>query len=193
MALLSAPQIAAIAAEAPLRQFWRIYTPTASGNDPTTAVVVHDDADSSTRKYVVDPGKRKVSAYNVSMKKPGALSAGAYSITCANDDGMFYTATVGNFFFNATGGTYQAAPQECHPEYILYVWSAGAWSELLSYRGRITEVEYRDVADMDGPTGATVDIKTEQVGVSKFLRDVWTADDGDDTDTTINVYPQAYT
>ena len=187
MALLSAPQIAAIAAKAPLRQFWRIYTPTASGNDPTTAVVVHDDADSSTRKYVVDPGKRKVTAYNVSMASPGTLAAGTYSITCANDDGMFYTATVGNFFFNATGGTYQAMPQECHLEHILYIWSVGAWSEILSYRGRITEVEYRDVANVDGPTGATVDIKTEQVGISELLREAWTVEDGDSVDTGLNI------
>ena len=46
---------------------------------------------------------------------------------------------------------------------------------------------------MDGPTGATVDIKTEQLGVSEFLREAWTIDDGDDTDTTINVLPKAYT
>ena len=138
MALLSAPEIAAIAAGAPVRQFWRIYTPTASGNAPVTAVVVHDDADSTTRKYVVDPGRRKVSAYNVSMASPGSLAAGTYSITCANDDGMFYTATSGNFFYNSTGATYQADPQECHLEHILYVWSAGAWSEIFKLSAHST-------------------------------------------------------
>jgi hypothetical protein len=184
MALLTAAQIAAIASGAPVRQVWKIYVPWSAISTFWDTITIHDDDGAET--CVTDPGRRKVTAYNVSMAKPGTLAAGTYSITCANDDGMFYKATSGNHFYSTTG-TYQADPQECHLEHTLYVWSAGAWSELLQYRGRITGAEYRDIAGVDGPHGATVDINTEQLGVSELLRESWDYEDGDSIDTGVNV------
>ena len=141
MGKLSSDTIAAIDAGAPARQYWNIYVPAAAGSATLASVKISDDLAGPYR--VVDAGKYEVEGYNVSMAVPGKLTSGLYSFTVRNDDNLFDVATSGNFWYNGTA-SYQADPVECYVDHVLMVLVDGTWTQVLSYYGKVVDVEYDD-------------------------------------------------
>jgi len=192
MGLLTAGQLAAIEGGARVRQVWKIITPDQADKDSATwtTYTIHDDAGSE--KCVTDAGKRKVTGYNISMAVPGELRVGDYSITVSNPDGLFYVDQYPGYFWGTDGisSSYYADPQECLLRHEVYVMVDGAWSEITAVRyiGRIVDITYDDGGNHDGAQPGTATISSENNLVTELLRYEWTEDDGDDTDTTINLY-----
>lgn len=173
--LLTASQIAAHEAGAPVRQVWKIYVPASSGSTSYGVVTIHDDA--GAEKLVTDAGSRMIEAYNQSMKEPGRLSSGLYRIQVANDGGAFYEG--GASFKN---GSYEASPYECHLGHEVYILVDGSWSQMtgVTYRGHITEMTYDD-------TRKAATLTAVALAVHQVLEYVWSAEDGEAIDTGFNI------
>ena len=191
MGLLGTYQMNGILAGNRIRQRWRILHPTDSTHAVYNWATIHDDDDSQYR-CVIDPGKRKVSGYNISMAVPGELRVGDYSITVDNSSGFFYPGTTDSHwsFTHDIYPDYLADPQECLLQHNVYVWLDGAFREIYpaAYTGRVVDVIYNDGGTHDGAQPGTATITTENNIVSEILRREWVEDDGDDDVTLTNIY-----
>jgi hypothetical protein len=174
---LTTAQKTAIASGPRYKQVWTVYVPQTVGSTTYDALTLDDSVNGvgGIHGRVIDAGQRIVEGYNQSLAEPGRLSNGLYRIVCDNSDNLMYS-----YFWTSTT-PYVATPVECDLKHQVYVWSAGAWSELtcVQYRGRIQSVEYDD----DKET-ATV----EAVALAmKVLEYVFTEDDGEEEDTGMDV------
>lgn len=179
-----------VEAGARIRMVWTLQVPRESGGTTLDDVVIHDDDPTENDvRSVIDAGEREVWAYNVSLAEPGKLEVGQYQFVVANPDGLFYTATTGNYFYNSTG-SYQADPQECFVNHQLYVRVGGYWIEAsnLAYIGKIESIKYHDTGRADGVRPLSATIITRNSGISEILKYIFTEEDGDDVDTGINIY-----
>ena len=178
MGLLSANEKTAIQGEPVYRHIWKILVPQAAGSGTVQSNTIHDDVDGPI--CVTDPGEYAVEGVNQSLGVPGNMTSGMYRFEVANGDGLFYTATSGNWFYNTTG-SYQADPIECDLQHIIYVKIAdGSWSllEMLSYEGKIQDIEYND-----NTRTAVIEAKAIAAVAMDYE---WVNDDGIETETSMN-------
>lgn len=175
--LQPAQRLAMRSGNARYRQVWLIGRPPSAGSTAYEYTTMHDDE--SGAKRVVDPGVREAQAFNVSLQEPGRMPTGLYTITCANDDGAFYTTSDANFWKHSGG--YQAEPTECLLLHFVYIRTGAAWSLLtmLAYVGQVEEVGYDD-----GKRVVTIQAVSM---AAKRLRYTWQDGDGETTDTGMNV------
>ena len=192
MGLLTAAQKLAIPG-ARTRQRWRIGVPISAGSGSYDWKALGDTDSGEYNKRVVDAGSRDVSAYNISFAEPGKMRVASYTFVCSNDDERLSPSGFNNIWSNDSP-PYTAAPIECLVEHLFYLWVAGAWGELtmLSYKGKIQNIEYDEIADQGGIRGAIATIDTEQVGISDVFKRVWQDSDGDDNDTTVDITPAEF-
>jgi|GEM_PF-6323353 len=184
MGLLTTDQQEAIATGAPIRQKFTMILPSPSG----TNVFHDDDAAQGGPKTVLSAGKRKHSAYNVSMAKPGNIALTNYDFVVDNSDGKFYDGdySAGGYFAYGASGYY---PFQCWVKHQVYVWANEAWSELVqvSYTGKIVDCEYSDTGNDAGAAGKIATISTQLSGSFDILNLRWAKEHGDDTDTGIDI------
>ncbi len=183
MGLLSSAQRAAIADRPLYRQRWQLGVPDGPGGD-LTWTVIHDDLFGDKR--VVRNGSRETSAYNQSLVSPGKMPTGLYRFEVANGDGLFYTTTDGNYWYESAAD-YQANPQECYVKHQVYVKVASTdtpetdWSllDMVEYTGRVIEIEQND-----GDRTMTI---TSIAAAVMFLQGAWSEADGHAIDTGLSV------
>ncbi len=180
MGRMTTAQLFAAIANARHRQVWTLYVPQASGSATFDAVTLHDD-DSATKR-VVDPGSREVYGFNVGRMEVGRFEVGEYTMVLDNTDNLLKPLTTTSLFTNPTTA-YQAMPQECDLEHKVYLWVNNAWALLLTYLGRIRDIEYEDSAFLGVATGGLATITSYSKALSDVLDHVWGDADGDDSDT----------
>lgn len=189
---LSTAERTALAAGARIRQTFEIGVPTSSGGG---SYVYYDldeglHAAEGSAHRVLKAGKRKHEVWNPHPTQSERPRAPRHTIVAANDDGLLYPGVTGSLF--TIPSVYTAEPPECLLRHRVYVWAAGAWSEIghLLFYGRISEVRYEDLAGPDGsPASAVAIITATQRGAWEVLARVWTPEDGDHHPMTHPDYP----
>jgi len=175
--LLASTTQDAIAAGNKIRQRWTILVPVVAGSSTFTENVIHDD--DGDQRTVIDAGRRRNTAYNVSIVVPGEMSASSYEFVVDNSSGRFYSDVVDGYFYSNWGGLmYKADPRECRVKHEVFVDVGGSWVELpcSPWIGQITDVIYEDTYSADGtpqPVSATI-ISEGLLGT--ILRQPWTSD-----------------
>lgn len=177
MGRLSADTIAAIAAGATTRQTFTIYAPASAGSATLASTLIHDDLAGPVR--VIDAGQYEVEGYNVSMAEPGRLTSGLYSFAVDNSDNLFDIATGGNYWYNGTA-SYQADPVECFVQHVLKVLVDGTWTDVLTYYGKVTDVDYDDSA-------RTATISSIAIAAT-LLEQRWSESDAEEQDSGLDLY-----
>lgn len=180
--LLTAAQSSAIP-NGRFRHKWSIVRPDA------TSRTIHDDDGGPSR--VTHRGQRSGTLYNVSMQEPGDLSAQEYQITARNIDGILYSSGASSYFFDGVSIYY--APTECFLKHEVWIWSAGAWSELpcSPWVGKIKEVSHDDVLNGGSWAPGSSTIKAEGV-IGQQVRQVWTPDHGYDVENATPITPSGF-
>lgn len=185
--LLTSDQIAAIAAGARIRQVWYAHVPhDAAHSYYEDGHRFHDSAlvPTSTGQNVIRAGKRTYTAVNASPMDDRKLQRARHAFTVRNDDGKWYSGSIGSWWTSIASPCYQASPSECRIRHRVYVLVAGAWSEItaLDYMGQVVACDFEDVVSANGVvSGSTATIQTEAMGAWDILSHVYGKDDGEYT------------
>lgn len=187
--LSTAERAALTGGGARIRQTFEIGRPTASGSTTYIYTTVDDGLHAQGGdSRIVRAGRRKHTVWNPHPTDYERPKATRWTFTARNDDGWLYR----NGDAWVIPSVYTATPQECLVRHRVYVYAAGAWSEIghMAFVGRIVSIRYEDTSDSLGQTqGAVAHITTEQEGAWGVLRYIWTPEDGDHHAMTHPDYP----